>query len=167
MIEQKIATPVKLLSPADQELCRMAAEAATRAYPPYSKFAVGAAVRTRRQTYVGANLENASYGLAICAEVSALTRANSEGDFDVEAIAVVGHPEGAPAKGTATVTPCGRCRQLIYEAKQVSGVDIRVICCDGTASMCKDYSIDELLPDGFGPENLGIDVQPYRRARKD
>jgi hypothetical protein len=76
-------------------------------------------------------------------------------------------PKARPANGTSIITPCGRCRQLIYAAKQVSGEDIRVICCDGTASMCHVYSIDELLPDAFGPADLGIDVRPYRNRRTD
>src|SRR5215471_7571933 len=97
--------PVSALEPADRELCEKAAEAARTAYEPYSQFSVGAAVRTRSgETYTGSNLENATYGVGICAEVSAVTKANSEGDFDIVAIAVVGYPTANPALGTSIVT---------------------------------------------------------------
>ena len=149
----------------DADLCDAAALVATHAYAPYSKFAVGAAVRTKRGVYTGSNLENAAYGVSICAEVSALAAANSAGDFDIRAIAVVGHPEGNPNAGKKIVTPCGRCRQLIYEASQVSGVDIPVFCCNGDLSAQHTYLISELLPEGFGPSNLGLDVSLYRSKR--
>jgi cytidine deaminase len=159
--------PVSGLDAKDQALCKKAAEAAGAAYEPYSKFSVGAAVRTRSGAiYAGSNLENASYGVGICAEVSALTAANSAGDFDVEAIAIVGYPNDNPAAGSAIVTPCGRCRQIIFEASQVSGQDVKVIACNGDLTKCRIYSISELLPDGFGPANLGMDVAGYQAKHR-
>ncbi len=165
--------PASTLDEKDQELCDRAAQAARAAYEPYSKFSVGAAVRTSKgDVYTGANLENASYGVGICAEVSAVTAANSAGDFDIEAIAVVGYPTENPAAGSAIVTPCGRCRQIIFEASQVSGVDVKVISCNGNLTKCRVDSISQLLPGGFGPANLGMDVAGYQgkhhadRARK-
>jgi cytidine deaminase len=155
------------LKPIDQELCKAAAKVARTAYAPYSNFSVGAAVRTvGGTTYLGSNLENATYGVGICAEVSAVTAANSAGDFEIEAIAVVGYPSDEPTLGENIVTPCGRCRQIILEASQVSGVDARVFCCNGDLSKCRSYVISELLPDGFGPSNLGIDVGTLRTKRK-
>jgi cytidine deaminase len=153
--------PVSALEPSDQQLCYEAAKVARKAYAPYSKFSVGAAVRTQRGVYVGANLENASYGIGICAEVSAVTAANSAGDFNINAIAVVGYPSDDPAKGIDLVAPCGRCRQVIFEASQVSATDIRVISCNGDLSKCKMSSASELLPDSFGPANLCIDVKAH------
>jgi cytidine deaminase len=153
--------PVSALDPSDQLLCHEAAKVARNAYAPYSKFSVGAAVRTERGVYKGANLENASYGIGICAEVSAVTAANSAGDFSINAIAVVGYPMDDPARGVDVVAPCGRCRQIILEASQVSGTDIRVISCNGDLSKCRVSSASELLPDSFGPANLGIDVNTY------
>jgi cytidine deaminase len=147
----------------DQQLCAKAAEFARTAYAPYSKFSVGAAVRTKQGIYGGSNLENAAYGVGICAEVSAVTAANSAGDFEVEAIAVVGYPSNEPTAGTDIVAPCGRCRQIIFEASQVSRTDIRVISCNGDLSKCKVSLISELLPDAFGPANLGINLEAYRR----
>lgn len=165
--------PVSAFDKKDRELCNEAAQAARAAYEPYSKFSVGAAVRTRSdEIYTGANLENAAYGVVICAEVSAVTAANSKGDFDIVAIAVVGYPTEDPAVGSEIVTPCGRCRQIIFEASQVSGVDIKVISCNGDLTKCRVYSISQLLPDGFGPANLGMNVAGYQgkhhtdRARK-
>jgi cytidine deaminase len=157
--------PVSALKPLDQELCRKAAEAARAAYAPYSNFSVGAAVRTKHAIYLGSNLENASYGVTICAEVSAITSANSAGDLDIAAIAIVGYPSNSAAAGTNIVTPCGRCRQIIFEASQVSGIDIRVICCNGDLSKCRPYVISELLPDAFGPANLNIDLSAYRSKK--
>jgi cytidine deaminase len=155
--------PVSSLAPPDRELCEKAAEVARTAYEPYSKFSVGAAVRTRSgKIYVGSNLENAAYGVGICAEVSAVTAANSAGDFDIVAIAVVGYPTENLAAGGDIVTPCGRCRQIILEASHVSVTDIKVIACNGDLSRCRVYTISQLLPDGFGPANLAMDVAGYR-----
>jgi cytidine deaminase len=155
--------PVSALEPSDQQLCQEAAKVAPNAYAPYSRFFVGAAVRTARGVYVGANLENASYGIGICAEVSAVTAANSAGDFNICAIAVMGYPSDDPARGIDIITPCGRCRQIIFEASQVSATDIQVISCNGDLSKCKVSSASELLPDSFGPANLGIDVNTHRK----
>lgn len=152
----------------DHELCQKAAEAARSAYEPYSRFSVGAAVRTRKGAiYSGANLENASYGVGMCAEVSAITAANSAGDFDIEAIAVAGYPTENPGAGFQIVTPCGRCRQIILEAAQVAGNDVRVISCNGNLTKCRVDPISRLLPAGFGPANLGLNVTGYKSGHAD
>lgn len=146
------------LASADRLLIQRALETSRFAYAPYSAFAVGAAARTKGgKIYEGANLENASYGLAMCAEVAALTRANSSGDYDVEAIAVVGHKFVEPRDATQIVTPCGRCRQLIFEASQISRVDIRVFSCSGDLAQILESTISALLPSAFGPANLGLE----------
>jgi len=147
------------LNAKDRALIETAAASARNAYAPYSKFAVGSAVRTKSgRIYSGANLENASYGVGMCAEVAAITSANSAGDFNIEAIAVVGYPMNGDRSASAVVTPCGRCRQMILEASQVADTDIRVICGNGDLSEVRVYTISQLLPDGFGPKNLGIKV---------
>ena len=141
----------------DRELVERAQEAAARAYAPYSLFAVGAALRTKSgRIYTAANLENASSGLSICAEASALTLANAAGDLDVEAIAVVGLNFKDPAGALRVVAPCGSCRQLIAEAAQLAASDVRVLCCNGDLSSIVAWSISELLPAAFGPRNLGL-----------
>jgi cytidine deaminase len=117
---------------------------------------VGAALRTiSGKIYTAANLENASSGLSICAEASALTLANAAGDFDVEAIAVVGLAFKDPVGASRVVAPCGSCRQLIAEAAQLTNRDVRVLCCNGELSGIVAASISELLPEAFGPQNLG------------
>jgi len=153
------------LDNSDRELVATAQEAYSRAYAPYSHFAVGAAVRSRAgKIYAAANLENASSGLSICAEASALTLANAAGDFDVEAIAVVGLAFNDPLGARQGVTPCGSCRQLIAEAAQLANRDIRVLCCNGELSSIAISTISELLPEAFGPHNLGV-AQQWPRLR--
>ena len=155
------------LNDADRRLVGVARDASVHAYAPYSGFAVGAAVRTKAgQVYSGANLENASYGLGICAEVSVITLANAVGDFDVETIAIVGHKFTEPQDKSQVVTPCGRCRQVIFEASQVSKVDVRVLSCNGDLSKIVESPISELLPEAFGPANLGLD-EAWPKMRSD
>ncbi len=157
---------IEALDPADRDLVRAALAASANAYAPYSGFAVGAAVRTRAGAiHTGANLENASYGLGICAEVSAITVANAAGAPDLEAIAVIGHKFTAPPDARQIVTPCGRCRQVIFEASQLSGVDIRVLSCAGDLRRIEISVISTLLPTAFGPANLGLtEVWPDMRT---
>lgn len=141
----------------DRELAERAQEAAARAYAPYSLFAVGAAVRSKSGAiYAGANLENASSGLAICAEAAALSLANSAGEPEIDAIAVVGFNFTEGAGASRLVAPCGSCRQLIAEAAQRANGNVRVICCNGELSSVAVWTIAELLPNCFGPENLAV-----------
>jgi cytidine deaminase len=145
------------LSKEDRQLVEAAQEASARAYAPYSGFAVGAAVRTaKKNVFIGANLENASYGVTMCGEVTALTRANAEDDFDIEAIAVVGHKFTDPMDASQVVTPCGRCRQMIAEAAQLVNRDVRVLSCNGDLTRIVEAKISELLPEAFGPASLGL-----------
>jgi cytidine deaminase len=145
----------------DRELVKKAQEASARAYAPYSLFAVGAAARGKSGAiYAAANLENASFGLTICAEAAALSLANSAGDPEIDAIAVVGFNFTDVAAGTSrVVTPCGSCRQLIAEAAQRASSNVRVICCNGRLSSIVVSTIAELLPNTFGPEDLAVGRQ--------
>ncbi len=144
------------LDPADQRLLTAARDVRARAYAPYSGFAVGAAVVTRSGAiHTGVNVENASYGLTVCAEVTALAQAVGAGDFDVLAIAVVGGPVEANGQTGTPTTPCGRCRQVIQEAAGVSGADIRVLCADAGLTGILVTSIARLLPHAFGPHDPG------------
>jgi cytidine deaminase len=137
-----------------------AARAAARlAYAPYSRFAVGAAVLLADGTVVtGANVENASYGLSLCAETVALATTASQGRLgEVVAIAVTGGRKGPDGpEGSAVVSPCGRCRQVINEAAQLGGRDLPVFCAAPDGSAVTRYRLSELLPDAFGPADLGI-----------
>ena len=131
--------------PSDRALVEQARQARERAYTPYSKFPVGAALLGRSgRVYQGCNVENASYPLTICAERTALFKAVSEGEQDFEAIAVVTHT-GA--------MPCGACRQVLREFGGPDG-DLRVIVADLKDNL-QTFTIDELLPGGFTPDQLG------------
>jgi len=138
----------------DRELLQKARAMVQRAYAPYSRFGVGAAVRTTSgAVFAGTNMENAAYAVTLCAETSALQQSLAAGDFKVEAIAVVGSPLDGDG-GREIVTPCGRCRQLIFEAAQVSGKDVRVLSANADLSKILMLPISALLPHGFGPKNL-------------
>lgn len=153
-------------APKLQNLIIQAREAAYwHAYAPYSGFAVGAAARDKKgNIYLGANLENAAYGVVMCAEVGALTAANVHGAFDqLEALAVVGFAFHPRADCSQIVTPCGRCRQLIFEAAELSS-SIDVFACSGDLKQIEQWSIAEMLPRAFGPKTLGI-VSPPNPAK--
>jgi len=135
-------------------LLARAAEAAKQAYAPYSKFHVGAALAFADGSVVtGSNVENASYGLSLCAEtVAAAGAMNAGARGGLVAVAVIGGP--ADGSGTATVTPCGRCRQVLNELAQLGGTDPVIWCGGGTDVL--ELRLSELLPHAFGPANLGI-----------
>lgn len=148
------------MSAQDDALIAAARGAALNAYAPYSRFAVGAALLLDDGSIVtGANFENASYGLSLCAETVALAKASSQGRLrDVTAIAVIGgamDADGRPT-GTAPVSPCGRCRQVINEAAQLSGRDLPVLCGAAEGDAILRRTLSELLPAAFGPTDLGI-----------
>ena len=133
-----------------ENLIEAARAARANAYAPYSRFAVGAAVRlSDGEVVVGANFENASFGLSLCAETVALAAANAQGRLaDVQAIAVIGD-------GPDPVTPCGRCRQILNEAEQVAGRPIAIYCAAADGESVIQHSVAELLPFSFGPNYLG------------
>lgn len=127
-----------------RELIDAARAASAFAYCPYSHFRVGAAVLTGDDEIVtGCNVENASYGLTICAERNAVFRAVGKGQTILKAVAIY-TPTPTPS------APCGACRQVINEF----GAEARVFSvCDGPEVLQKWLA--ELLPDAFGPANLG------------
>jgi cytidine deaminase len=134
-----------------------ARQAALRAYAPYSAFAVGAAAQTADgRVFTGANMENASFGLTLCAEVGALQAASTAGQLHkIRKIAIVGGPvKGTKGKMPGPVTPCGRCRQLIQESAMLSGHDIQVICADLDLKNISSSRISRLLPRSFGAKDL-------------
>jgi len=137
-----------------QELVNAAIAASANAYAPYSNFHVGAALLLDDgQIVSGANFENASYGMTLCAETVAIAKANSDGSLrKIVAIAVAGGPAGLVAANAAAITPCGRCRQIIKEVADLTERDIPVHCAH--ASGYDTYYLSELLPHGFGPANL-------------
>ncbi len=124
--------------PTASELLEAAREARSHAYAPYSNFTVGAAILTKGGDVItGANVENASYPVGMCAERTALFAAVAQGHRTFDAIAIVG-PEGV------ALTPCGACRQALSEFGE-----LRVVR-EGR----DDVSLCDLLPDAFGPRHL-------------
>lgn len=126
-----------------------ALEARERAYAPYSRFRVGAALLTENgKIYTGCNIENAAYGPSNCAERTAFFKAVSEGERSFRAIAVAGAGEDGNGKFAA---PCGICRQVMAEFCRPEEFDVVI------ANEAGEYyvrTLGELLPEGFGPENL-------------
>lgn len=141
-------------------LIAAARAASVYAHAPYSRFAVGAALlMTDGSIVVGANVENASYGLSLCAETVAIATASAAGRLrEIVAIGVIGGAMDAEgrATGTTPVSPCGRCRQVINEAAQMAGRDLPVHCGAAQGEAVRSYRLSELLPDAFGPRDLGI-----------
>jgi cytidine deaminase len=134
------------VNPADVDLADLLAEAEAgraNAYAPYSRFTVGAAVATDQGVFRGANVENASYGLAICAERVACSSAVAAGARRVDAVAVT-------SSSPTPTPPCGACRQFLYEFNP----EMTVVSLGGDGRR-KRWRLSELLVDGFGPQDLG------------
>lgn len=156
-----------------RDMIGQAYRARERAYTPYSHFQVGAALRSKAgNLYLGCNIENASYGVTNCAERTAFFKAVSEGEVEFDCIAIVGGPKaaggeaaaGGPAEGGAGAAggpaerhpgvmcaPCGVCRQVMMEFCDPD--TFRIYLEDGEGGI-KSYLLRELLPLGFGPDNL-------------
>ena len=136
-----------------ETLIAAAREAATKAYAPYSNFHVGAALGFADGSVVtGANVENASYGMTLCAETVAVGKALSE-DWrgKLEAVALTGGKAGSVGAGDP-VTPCGRCRQMLHELSALGGSD-PVVWCVGEGEVL-ELALSDLLPRAFGPGAL-------------
>lgn len=126
------------------QLLKLAEQASKHAYAPYSGFQVGAALECEDGTIItGCNVENASYGLTICAERNAIFKAVSEGHRKVSCIAIAGREKEREFRGVCP--PCGACRQVMEE---FASPDCRIILGRSDAQI-KEYSLQELLPLGF------------------
>ena len=127
-----------------QELLRVARDARLRAYAPYSRFLVGAAVLDDQgRVHGGCNVENAAYPQGVCAEASALSAMVLAGSTHVRAVLVVG-------SGGAWITPCGGCRQKLREF----GAPDTLILSANTEALGPRYTLAQLLPESFGPDHL-------------
>ena len=126
---------------------QVAAEAAMKnAYCRYSKFRVGAAVLSDDgQIFAGCNVENASYGLTMCAERNAIFQAVAQGVRKVKAVFIVTPTE-------KVTPPCGACRQVIYEFCEEADADIFIF---GEGDKVASFKLSALLPEAFGPKDLG------------
>lgn len=125
-----------------KELIREAIKAKKNAYVPYSEFKVGAALLTEDgKIYSGCNIENAAYTPSVCAERTAIFKAVSEGAKEIKAIAIVA--------GSNMSYPCGVCRQVIKEFGEDAIIIVAI-----SEEEYKEYTLDDLLPYSFGPEDL-------------
>ena len=140
----------------EMELLSAAIEVSKNAHSPYSDFKVGSSVRLKNKDIVsGTNFENASYGLTMCAERTALGAVVSNGGKDqVSKIAVFG--TGREFDTDSPVTPCGACRQVIKEVEDLSGDPIVLIMSGQKGKILRVVGIDNLLPFGFGPKDLDM-----------
>lgn len=140
----------------DEELVAAARAAMGHAYAPYSRFAVGAALRLKDGTiHTGANFENASYGLSLCAETVAIASASGLGRMaDIVAVAVIGGPMDGADTAAAPLTPCGRCRQILAEAAQLAGCDFPVYCAPASGPARAVHTVSALLPFAFTSSDL-------------
>ena len=128
----------------EPELLAAATAVKDQAYAPYSGFPVGAALRTTSGAmFVGCNVENAAFPQGTCAEAGAIAAMNAAGERAIAVIVTV-------CDGEMLGTPCGGCRQKIREFA-VPGTLIHVA---GPEGVRRTYTMDELLPDSFGPENI-------------
>ena len=125
-------------------LIRAAIAAMDKAYAPYSGFSVGAAILDEHgAVHTGANIENAAYPQGCCAEASAISALIMSGGQRIQKIAVAG-------RGEILCTPCGGCRQKIRE---FGTAETQILVCD-EAGLRQSFTLDELLPHSFGPDNL-------------
>ena len=130
---------------ADKLLIAAAVEARAKAYAPYSRFLVGAAVKDEYGAiHAGCNVENAAYPQGTCAEAGAIAAMIMAGGRKIIEAAVVGG-------GTNLVTPCGGCRQKLRE---FGAPDLAIHVCDESGRVKRSFTLEELLPSSFGPENL-------------
>jgi cytidine deaminase len=127
------------------DLIAAAKSARLKAYAPYSKFLVGAAVRDEHgHIHGGCNIENAAYPQGWCAETSAIAAMIMSGAHHIAEMAVIG-------TGDLLCTPCGGCRQKIREFARG---DVKIHMCGEDGKVKRTFTLDELLPASFGPENL-------------
>ena len=123
-------------------LIELANEARSRAYAPYSNYQVGAVLRTKSgRVFTGCNVENAAYPTGMCAERVAVFKAVSEGEREVEVLAVTTSNGGSP---------CGGCRQVLAEF----GLDTIVLIADGQGHLVQETTVAGLLPGAFTPRDL-------------
>ena len=133
----------------DLELLQQAVKARENAYTPYSRFRVGAALEGESGTvYLGCNVENAAFGPTNCAERTAFFKAVYDGHRDFVSIAVCGGKDGII---TGAFPPCGVCRQVMREFCDPEQFRIILGTCEEDL---KHYTLSQLLPESFGPENL-------------
>lgn len=137
------------MSPDLTRLFEAARAAQAAAYAPYSRFSVGAALRdTGGAVHAGCNVENAAYPVGTCAEAGAIAAMVAAGGRAIAEMLVLG-------PGPGLVTPCGACRQRIRE---FAAPEVTIHVADGTGVRAA-FTLGHLLPDSFGPDNLGASAR--------
>lgn len=142
-------TTYERLDPADRALLNAATEVLETAYAPYSGVRVGAALRTVTGIVTGSNVENGAYGSTICAERTAVGRANARGERGFSAVAITARGEALQAG--RVVAPCGSCRQVLHEMARATGTATRVIMGTPDSDDVTIADLSELLPLPFDP----------------
>lgn len=162
------------LNQKQQDLVSSAAQAMKNTLNPYSKFHVGSAVLgdlgSKEVIVGGANQENSSYGLTICAERSALFTARNQGLTNIKSIAIIAQAEQGdkPVALNEPTFPCGACRQVINDFAQLNNSidgNIEVIVSNTDKSKIYITTIKDLLPKSFGPRDLNIDLSKSKGGR--
>lgn len=144
----------------EKVLLDSAEKAMETAYAPYSHFYVGCAILAQNgEIITGSNVENASYGLVICAERVAIVRANVLGIRLFEKFAVIARGETYECK--EPTTPCGSCRQFIYEFANGARKNFEILCSTTKKDKIVIKTIKDLIPDSFGPADFGVDLAKY------
>ena len=142
-------THLTLTEPQQQALLQAARAAQLKAYAPYSRYQVGAAVLDDQgRIHAGCNVENAAYPEGVCAEASALSAMVLAGSTRARAVLVVGN---GGKNHSAWTTPCGGCRQKLRE---FGAPDLPILCANDQTTG-PSYTLAQLLPEGFGPDHLG------------
>jgi cytidine deaminase len=128
-----------------RDLIEAAIAARAKAHAPYSKFYVGVAMRDAQgRVHAGCNIENAAYPQGWCAEPTAISHLIMAGGKHITEVVVMGN-------GDTLCTPCGGCRQKIRE---FASDDVKIHCCSENGALIRTFTLGELLPASFGPENL-------------
>lgn len=179
MPDSKIVTTYEELSDIEKRLLDLAEKVRENAYEPYSNYLVGAALLVAdgqivkganfenalfsdgRQIIAGANFENASSPLSMCAERIAYFTANAMGYRNFSKIAIITRPRNFNSEEAAW--SCGACRQVMSEFSELSGIDLEVIVANTQKTIIWKTRLSELLKEPFGPGNLGVNLEPYRK----
>lgn len=133
----------------NEELIKQAIEARKKSYSPYSHFQVGAAILSSKgKVYTGCNIENAAFSVTICGERTAIFKGVSEGEKRFVKIAIAGGREG---EALDYCPPCGVCRQVMREFANPKDF---IILLAKSETEYKEYTLSQLLPEDFGPQNL-------------
>lgn len=142
-----------------QKLLKAAQAVLENSYCPYSNFSVGAALATPNETIItGANVENSAYGSSICAERAAICHANAIGERVFTDLAIVTRDRGFSPAGVAA--PCGACRQMLWEFSSLYMQELIIVSATYDLSQIAVVSLTDLLPNPFGPGDLGLHCKP-------